>query len=120
MGRSGRGRRGGLQQQGTEPDYRFSLANERTLLAYLRTALALMAAGVALMQLSDHPIDVGTGAVLVLVGVAVSLLSYSRWWRVEAALRNAQPLPLSRLPAAVGLVLALAGLCLLIARLVHA
>src|SRR6185312_1745313 len=31
---------------GEEPDYRFSLANERTFLAWIRTALALMAAAV--------------------------------------------------------------------------
>ena len=30
-----------------EPDYRFSLANERTFLAWIRTALGLMAAGIA-------------------------------------------------------------------------
>ncbi|SKW02462.1 inner membrane protein yidH [Mycobacteroides abscessus subsp. abscessus] len=35
---------------GTEPDYRFTLANERTYLAWVRTSLALIASGVALMQ----------------------------------------------------------------------
>ena len=32
---------------GEEPDYRFSFANERTFLAWIRTGLALLAAGVA-------------------------------------------------------------------------
>ena len=36
---------------GEEPDYRFTLANERTFLAWIRTALALIAGGVALVQL---------------------------------------------------------------------
>jgi putative membrane protein len=31
----------------SDPDYRFSLANERTFLAWIRTALALVAGGVA-------------------------------------------------------------------------
>ena len=34
-----------------EPDYRFTLANERTFLAWIRTALALIAGGVAVVQL---------------------------------------------------------------------
>lgn len=34
--------------QGEEPDARFSLANERTFLAWIRTSLALIAGGVAL------------------------------------------------------------------------
>ena len=40
------------RQQGKEPDYRFSLANERTFLAWIRTALALLAGGVLLDQFS--------------------------------------------------------------------
>ena len=36
---------------GSEPDARFSLANERTALAWLRTGLALVAGGVALTTL---------------------------------------------------------------------
>lgn len=38
----------GLYSHGAEPDPRFSLANERTFLAWIRTSLALIAAGVAL------------------------------------------------------------------------
>ena len=34
-----------------EPDYRFTLANERTFLAWERTALGLLAAAVAVVQL---------------------------------------------------------------------
>ena len=43
---------------GVEPDYRFTLANERTFLAWIRTALGLLAGGVAVRQLvqpfDDH------------------------------------------------------------------
>ena len=37
---------------GEEPDPRFSMANERTSLAWMRTALALVAGGVALISLA--------------------------------------------------------------------
>src|SRR5262249_51837567 len=33
--------------EGTQPDYRFSLANERTFLAWIRTGLALVGGGLA-------------------------------------------------------------------------
>src|SRR5437667_421783 len=38
-------------QEGKEPDYRFSLANERTFLAWIRTALGLLVAALALVHL---------------------------------------------------------------------
>jgi putative membrane protein len=38
-------------REGTEPDPRFSFANERTFLAWSRTALALVVAGLAVTQL---------------------------------------------------------------------
>ena len=39
-----------VRQEGRTPDYRFSLANERTFLAWLRTALALIGGGFAVDQ----------------------------------------------------------------------
>lgn len=41
-----------ISQIGEAPDYRFSLANERTFLAWIRTALGFLAAGVGLDQLA--------------------------------------------------------------------
>jgi putative membrane protein len=35
-----------ISRVGEAPDYRFSLANERTFLAWIRTALGFLAAGV--------------------------------------------------------------------------
>ena len=37
---------------GTEPDPRFTFANERTFLAWIRTALGFLAAGVAIAAVS--------------------------------------------------------------------
>jgi putative membrane protein len=43
-------RRPRLRDVGEEPDPRFTLANERTFLAWIRTSLALMAAGLAVSE----------------------------------------------------------------------
>ncbi|MGW3996595.1 YidH family protein [Amycolatopsis sp. NPDC004772] len=83
---------------GTEPDYRFTLANERTFLAWLRTALGLLAGGVAVHQLVPSPAAAST----VLAGLCVALAAvlaataYPRWRRVQIAMRAGQPLPPSR------------------------
>lgn len=81
---------------GTEPDYRFSFANERTFLAWLRTALALLAGGVALdaVDLSIPQIArEGLAIALLALGVACAVLSWVRWARAERAIRRKAPLP---------------------------
>ncbi len=80
-----------------EPDYRFTLANERTFLAWLRTALALLAAAVAVVQLLPR-LDVpgvrkGIGLLLVALSLMVSGGSVLRWRAVERAMRRDEPLP---------------------------
>lgn len=98
---------GWVYAAGEEPDYRFSLANERTLLAWLRTALALLAAGVALDQIDldmGAAVQLGLAAALVLLGVVCAAASWWRWASAERAIRLHRPLPSS----ALGLVLALA------------
>jgi Predicted membrane protein len=40
----------GSADDGTEPDPRFTFANERTFLAWSRTALALVVAGLGVVQ----------------------------------------------------------------------
>jgi putative membrane protein len=87
------------QQKGQEPDYRFSLANERTFLAWIRTALAILASGVALDQLVLHSAGsrLLTYVALGLVGIAtmLSALAYFRWRANQIAMRNMNPLPSS-------------------------
>lgn len=92
---------------GTEPDPRFTLANERTFLAWIRTALALIAAGVALeaFNLPLQPELRLTAAIILLtLGVLAPLLAWLTWGSVERALRQGSPLPGSKvaLPLAVG------------------
>jgi putative membrane protein len=80
-----------------EPDYRFTLANERTFLAWVRTSLALLAGGIALsVSASPFPSDatrtaVATTAVALSLVLAVS--SFVRWRQVQHAMRTGEPLP---------------------------
>jgi putative membrane protein len=92
-----------------EPDYRFTLANERTFLAGIRTALALIAGGVALLQLvppSGMPAARdGLSAFLIVAGGTLAALAVRRWQQVQAAMRRNAALPASRLPAVLTAVL---------------
>lgn len=87
------------QTEGQEPDYRFTLANERTFLAWMRTALALLAGGVLLEQFAsrmDHAVLLLWVAVaLILLSVVVAACAYLRWKDNEIAMRHLAPLPAS-------------------------
>ena len=88
---------------GTEPDPRFTLANERTFLAWNRTALALVVAGLGIVQLLPPFPGVpwgrhALGIPLIVLGAGVSVTAYVEWRRVQAAMRNGTPLPPSVLP----------------------
>ncbi len=83
-------------RHGQEPDARFSLANERTFLAWIRTSLALIAAGVALeaLQLPIEPTLRLVAAFLFLaLGVIAPAHAWLSWIRSERALRESKPLP---------------------------
>lgn len=83
--------------EGEEPDPRFTLANERTFLAWTRTSLAFMAGGVALDALPVAGLSDGLRTLLavfvIAVGVLISLGAAVRWLRVERAMRTKKPLP---------------------------
>jgi Predicted membrane protein len=86
----------------SEPDVRFTYANERTFLAWNRTALALIATGVAATQLlPKFDIQFGRrllGLPLIALGAVLAITSYRYWQRNEAAMRRGQPLPRSPMP----------------------
>jgi putative membrane protein len=106
-----------------EPDYRFTLANERTFLAWIRSSLSLLAAGIAVVQLVPAfplpGVRTGTGGLLVVLAVLCAANGVLRWQRVEHAMRRDRALPPQRAPwvLAIGLVvLALVGLGLVIVK----
>ena len=98
---------------GTEPDPRFSLANERTFLAWIRTSLALVAAGVALEAL-ELPIQEDLRFVAAILFVALGLLASANAWigwaMTEVAMRKsvALPGPTLSIVLSVGIILATA------------
>ncbi|MBN9738179.1 DUF202 domain-containing protein [Pseudonocardia sp. P1] len=73
-----------------EPDYRFTLANERTYLAWVRISLALLAVGVVVVQLVPaFPVPAirsATGGLLVALAVLTAAGGFVRWLRVEHAM----------------------------------
>jgi putative membrane protein len=87
------------RHEGVEPDYRFTLANERTFLAWIRTALALLAGGVLLHQfateLDPRPVVIVLSVGLGVVAAVLSVVSYTRWRGNEIAIRRGRPLPFS-------------------------
>ena len=91
-----------IRSVGTDPDYRFTLANERTFLAWLRTGLALLAGAVSLASLVHHfgpkPLRIGITALLLVLSLTVTVGAYVRWDRAERALRENRPLPIDPLP----------------------
>jgi inner membrane protein YidH len=86
-----------LYGQGREPDPRFSMANERTALAWVRTALAFVAGGVGLTsvaRLANLPRFFDAVAVaLCLAGAALAVVAVLGWRRRELAMRLDRPLP---------------------------
>ncbi|WP_344149457.1 YidH family protein [Nocardioides koreensis] len=106
------GRRPRLREVGESPDYRFTLANERTFLAWVRTALAMMAAGVAVIRFVPGltVIRHGLGFLLIGIGGLLAAASYRHWERNERAMRLGRELPQSFIPRLVAGSLVLAAL----------
>lgn len=85
-----------VYEHGTEPDARFSLANERTFLAWIRTSLALVAAGVALMALPvpvRQDLRIVSAVLFISLGLLAAVQSWIGWAHAERALRKNEALP---------------------------
>lgn len=108
---------GWVYDAGDEPDPRFSFANERTFLAWVRTALALLAGGVALDVL---PLTIAEGPrtwlamVFIVLAVTAAVSGWLRWARAERAMRVGAPLPGLAIAAVLTLATVVAGLALLV------
>lgn len=105
----------------SEPDPRFTLANERTFLAWSRTALALVAAGLGIVQLlPPFPgVPFGRhvlGIPLIVLGAVIAVAAYWEMTRNQSAMRRGQPLPRSVVPWL--LAITIAGVAVLAAVIV--
>lgn len=84
-------------QEMLDPDVRFLLANERTLLAWVRTGLTIQAAGYAITHFSGGTISgIMTGVSAMIAGGLLALIGYRRFVAADKAIRNHQ------LPAVTG------------------
>ena len=116
----------GSADDGTEPDPRFTFANERTFLAWSRTALALVVAGLGVVQLLPPFPGVPwgrhvLGVPLIVFGAVVAVTAYGEWVRSQRALRHGRPLPRSVMPrllaAVITVIAAIAAVVVLISAL---
>lgn len=92
---------------GEEPDPRFTLANERTFLAWMRTSLAFIAGGIALEafripSLSPH-LQAWASIAMLAVGILIAAGAAFRWLNVERAMRRHEPLPVPGIIPVLGL-----------------
>lgn len=103
----------GWRREGRMPDYRFSLANERTFLAWIRTAMAILAGAIAIDQLTPQiapqPVRVVLCLLLSAIGALLAVEAYRRWSLQEQAMRNNQELPHAWLLVAMTAVIAAAA-----------
>ena len=84
-----------IYSHGSEPDPRFTLSNERTFLAWIRTGLAFIAGGIALNAFTVN-IAVDTRKTLSIVALAIgsiiSIWAWVSWARVERSMRERKAL----------------------------
>ncbi len=105
--------------EGNDPDPRFTLANERTFLAWIRTSLALLAGGIAVEAFTQDIFDDTArkvlGTTLLVLGGLLAASAAGRWLRVEAAMRQKRSLPLPVWIPLIALVCAVAAVTVLLA-----
>lgn len=104
---------------GEEPDPRFTLANERTFLAWTRTSLAFLAGGIGLDAFQipgmTRQAQVLTAGLAICVGLIIALGAAVRWLRVERAMRRSEPLPVPYIVPFLCMACVIAALVLLVA-----
>lgn len=103
---------------GEDPDPRFTLANERTFLSWIRTSLALLGGGIAVEALTQNvfepPIRTLLAVVLLVLGALLAAGAFTRWLRVERSLRHNRSLPLPLIAPLLGVGAALISVVLIV------
>lgn len=104
------------QQQSSDVDYRFLLANERTFLAWMRTALALIAGGVALDQFvvvaGARDLVTVLGIFAITLGALVAIMGMIQWRRADKAMRSGGRMNSSTTIMVLGSILVLFALAI--------
>lgn len=97
------------RKTGQAPDYRFTLANERTFLAWIRTALAFLAAAIGIDQLAINIApEIYRESLALLLSLFSALLAfyaYKRWSHNEKAMRLNTELAYTRTLAVISVVM---------------
>jgi putative membrane protein len=99
-------------------DARFSLANERTFLAWIRTSVALIAAGLLAAKALQFDHDAVRWVIAVppiLAGALLAADSHRRWRTYEEAMQRGQPLLTGGGLSALAVGVAVYGLVVLVA-----
>jgi putative membrane protein len=103
-----------VYSKGVDPDFRASLANERTALAMIRTALALVATGLAIAALQQYiNLNGSLKTIAVIVsaaGALVGIMTVFRWMSIEKAMRLNKPLPAPNILFILALVIFISGI----------
>ena len=111
---------GSVYGTGEEPDPRFSMANERTFLAWIRTSLAFIAGGVAL-ETFELPLNSTltrvVSVIMLIVAIVLPAVAWFHWGASERAMRHARPLPASPALALIVGVVIIIGLMILVGEL---
>lgn len=119
--RGGQGWRPRSLRDGEEPDPRFTLANERTFLAWIRTSLGLMAGAVAMEAFAGDEIPefirTPLACVLLVMAALLATVSFRRWLRIESSMRHNDPLPVPQASILLVLGIAIGAVLLLVAIL---
>jgi putative membrane protein len=115
----------GKSDEGTEPDPRWTFANERTFLAWSRTALALVVAGLGVVQLLPPFPGVPwgrhvLGVPLIVFGAIVAVTAYREWVSSQQAMRHGKPLPTSVMPRLLSVIVAVMAVLSAIVVLISA
>jgi putative membrane protein len=113
----------GWRSQGQAPDYRFSLANERTYLSWIRTSLALLAGAVGIEHLvpefAGSDLRVLVSIILCAMAAFLPLMAYTRWAANERAMRTGQALPYSSAIKLISIIMFLIAVLLIIMMLLQ-
>lgn len=95
---------------GEDPDPRFTLANERTFLAWIRTALALLAGGIAVEAFTQDifppVVRTALAVTLLMLGLLLSVGAFFRWVNVERSMRHRRSLPIPMIAPALAAAVA--------------